>query len=186
VPDRCQPADVLPRLTLVLGGARSGKSRHAERLVEQAADNALYAATAAALDDEMRARIAAHRARRGPCWTTIEEPLALAPLLAAEARPERPILVDCLTLWLSNVMLAGRDVGADIDALLATLPALRGPVVMVANEVGLGIVPENALARAFRDHAGRLNRDVAAAAGRVVFIAAGLPLVLKDAATAGR
>jgi adenosylcobinamide kinase/adenosylcobinamide-phosphate guanylyltransferase len=175
---------MLPRLALVLGGARSGKSRHAETLIEQAASVALYVATAEALDDEMRARVALHRARRGPRWTTIEEPLALAQLLAAEARPARPILVDCLTLWLSNLMQSGMDAGGEIDALLAALPALRGPVVMVANEVGLGIVPENALARAFRDHAGRLNRDIAAAADRVVFIAAGLPLVLKDAAAA--
>jgi adenosylcobinamide kinase/adenosylcobinamide-phosphate guanylyltransferase len=181
MPDRNQPAALLPRLTLVLGGARSGKSRHAEALVEAAAPAGLYIATAEPLDDEMRARIDHHRARRGPRWTTIEEPLALASLLAAEARPTRPILVDCLTLWLANLMQAGRDPGAERETLVATLPNLRGPVVMVANEVGLGIVPENALARAFRDHAGRLNREIAAAADRVVFIAAGLPLVLKDA-----
>jgi adenosylcobinamide kinase / adenosylcobinamide-phosphate guanylyltransferase len=180
VPDRNQSAAMLPRLTLVLGGARSGKSRHAELLVEQAAAHALYVATAEALDDEMRARIAQHRARRGPRWTTIEEPLALAPLIAAAAQPARPILVDCLTLWLANLMQAGRDPGDEIALLLASLPALRGPVVMVANEVGLGIVPESPLGRAFRDHAGRLNRDIAAAADRVVFIAAGLPLVLKE------
>jgi len=179
-------ASLLPRVTLVLGGARSGKSRYAEALVEAAAPEALYVATGEALDDEMRARIAQHRAHRGPRWATIEEPLALAPLLAGAARAARAILVDCLTLWLSNLMLAGREPGAEIEALLAALPALGGPVVMVANEVGLGIVPENALARAFRDHAGRLNRDIAAAADRVVFIAAGLPLVLKDAAAVRR
>lgn len=184
MPDRNQSAAILPRLTLVLGGARSGKSCHAEMLVEQAATRALYVATAEALDDEMRARVAFHRARRGPRWTTIEEPLLLAPLMAAEAQPARPILVDCLTLWLSNLMHAGRDAGEETEALLATLSSLRGPAVMVANEVGLGIVPENALAREFRDHAGRLNRDIAAAADRVVFVAAGLPLVLKDAAAA--
>ncbi|HZT52561.1 MAG TPA: bifunctional adenosylcobinamide kinase/adenosylcobinamide-phosphate guanylyltransferase [Stellaceae bacterium] len=182
MPDDDCLAAPLPRLTLVLGGARSGKSRHAEALVERAAARALYVATAVPLDDEMRERVALHRARRGARWSTIEEPLALPSLLAAEASPARPILVDCLTLWLSNVMHAGRDAGEAIAALLAALPALCGPVVMVANEVGLGIVPENALARAFRDHAGRLNRDVAAAADRVVFIAAGLPLVLKEPA----
>jgi adenosylcobinamide kinase/adenosylcobinamide-phosphate guanylyltransferase len=180
MPDRLGAASALPRLTLVLGGARSGKSRHAEMLIAGAA--AIYIATAEPRDDEMRARIAHHRARRGPRWTTREEPLDLVPVLFAEARPERPILVDCLTLWLSNLMLAGRDVAAESAALIAALARLGGPVVMVANEVGLGIVPDNALARAFRDHAGRLNREIAAAADRVVFIAAGLPLVLKDRA----
>jgi adenosylcobinamide kinase/adenosylcobinamide-phosphate guanylyltransferase len=169
----------LPRVTLVLGGARSGKSRYAESLIEGAAACGCYLATAEARDDEMRQRIADHRARRGPRWTTIEEALALVPALAAAARPDRPVLVECLTLWLSNLMLAGRDVAAETDRLVAALPALAGPVALVANEVGLGIVPENALARAYRDHAGRLNRAVAAAADRVVFIAAGLPLVLK-------
>jgi adenosylcobinamide kinase/adenosylcobinamide-phosphate guanylyltransferase len=169
----------LTRLTLVLGGARSGKSRYAESLIEAAAGEALYLATAEPLDDEMAARIAAHRARRGPRWATREEPLALAAALAATARPERPVLVDCLTLWLANVMRAERDVTAEIDAFLAALPHLAGPAVLVANEVGLGIVPENELARAFRDHAGLLNQRVAACAGRVVFVAAGLPLVLK-------
>ena len=169
----------LPRVTLVLGGARSGKSRHAQSLVEGAAAEALYLATAEPRDDEMKARIAAHRARRGARWTTREEPLALTQALASSARPDRPVLVDCLTLWLSNVMEAGREVEAEIDALVAALPRLAGPVVLVANEVGLGIVPDNALARAFRDHAGRLNQSIAACADRVVFVAAGLPLVLK-------
>ena len=171
----------LPRLTLVLGGARSGKSRHAEALIEASGDAALYVATAEPRDDEMRARIAAHRARRGTRWTTREETLALAVALAEEARPGRAVLVDCLTLFLSNVLLAGRDVVAEIDALIAVLRRIDGPVVLVANEVGLGIVPDNALAREFRDHAGRLNQEIAALADRVVFIAAGLPLVLKDA-----
>ena len=172
----------LPALTLVLGGARSGKSRHAEALIETGAPKSLYLATAEPLDDEMRQRIAAHRARRGPRWTTLEEPLALVPALAAAARPERPVLVDCLTLWLSNLIHAERDVAAEIDALAAALPHLAGPVMLVANEVGLGIVPSTPLARAFRDHAGRLNRDIAACCDRVVFVAAGLPLVLKETA----
>jgi adenosylcobinamide kinase/adenosylcobinamide-phosphate guanylyltransferase len=169
----------LPPLSLVLGGARSGKSRHAEDLIDGAAGSALYLATAEPRDAEMRARIAAHRARRGPHWATIEEPLALAAVLAAEARPNRPILVDCLTLWLSNLVLAERDIAAESERLLATLAQLAGPVVLVANEIGLGIVPDNALARLFRDHAGHLNQQVATLADRVVFMAAGLPLVLK-------
>ena len=170
----------LPRLTLVLGGARSGKSRHAEALVEGAGGAPVYVATAEPLDEEMRLRIAEHRTRRGPRWTTIEEPLALASVLRDFAR--RPVLVDCLTLWLSNVLHAGRDAASEIDALVAALASLAGPVVLVSNEVGLGIVPENKLARLFRDHAGRLNREVAAVAQHVVFLAAGLPLVLKDEA----
>jgi adenosylcobinamide kinase/adenosylcobinamide-phosphate guanylyltransferase len=170
----------LPAATLVLGGARSGKSRYAERLVEAAADSGTYCATAEAGDAEMAARIAAHRARRGAFWRTVEEPLALAAAIAAEARHERPLLVDCLTLWLSNVMLAGRNVDDEVAALAAALRLAAGPVVLVANEVGMGLVPETPLGREFRDAAGRLNQKVAAVADRVVFVAAGLPLVLKD------
>jgi adenosylcobinamide kinase/adenosylcobinamide-phosphate guanylyltransferase len=169
----------LPRLTLVLGGARSGKSRYAEKLIDVAAESGLYLATAEARDDEMRERIRHHRARRGPRWTTIEEPLEIGPHLRREVRASRPILVDCLTLWLANVLEAGREAEPACAALLETAAALDGPVVLVANEVGLGIVPENALARRFRDHAGRLNQAIAARADRVVFIAAGLPLILK-------
>ncbi len=171
---------MLPRLTLVLGGARSGKSRHAEALVEAAAASALYVATAQALDDEMAERIRRHRQRRGARWTTVEEPLDLARGLVMESQEGRPMLVDCLTLWLSNLLLASRDVDAATASLLDALSRLSAPVVLVANEVGLGIVPDNPLARAFRDHAGRLNQAIAAQADRVVFLAAGLPLVLKD------
>jgi len=178
----------IPRLTLVLGGARSGKSRYAEALIAAAgAPSALYVATAEALDAEMAERIRRHRARRaaahGVAWETVEAPLDLVGRLAdlaCDCARGRPILVDCLTLWLSNLMLAGSDVAAETGALVGALPALGGPVVLVANEVGLGIVPENALARAFRDHAGQLNQAVAAIAERVVLLAAGLPLVLKD------
>jgi adenosylcobinamide kinase / adenosylcobinamide-phosphate guanylyltransferase len=170
----------LPRLTLVLGGARSGKSRYGETLVEEAGVRGLYLATAEPRDDEMAERIRHHRARRGERWATIEEPLALADRLVIEAKPDRPILVDCLTLWLANLMEVGRALDAETTALVESLSRLRGPVVFIANEVGLGIVPENALARAFRDEAGRLNQRIAAAADRVVFIAAGLPLILKD------
>jgi adenosylcobinamide kinase/adenosylcobinamide-phosphate guanylyltransferase len=168
----------LPPLTLVLGGARSGKSLYAEQLIGDR--TALYLATAQAFDDEMRERLRLHRSRRGAHWTTVEEPLELAAALRSHDAPGRPVLVDCLTLWLSNLMLADRDVAAACAALAAALPGLAGPVVMVANEVGLGIVPDNALARAFRDHAGRLNQQIAAVADRVVFVAAGLPLTLKE------
>jgi adenosylcobinamide kinase/adenosylcobinamide-phosphate guanylyltransferase len=180
VVDKKMARAALPAATLVLGGARSGKSRYAERLVEAAADSATYCATAEAGDPEMAARVAAHRARRGPFWRTIEEPLRLAAVVAAEARPERPLLVDCLTLWLSNVMLAGLRVDEETGALAAALRLAAGPVVLVANEVGMGLVPETPLGRAFRDAAGWLNQEIAALADRVVFVAAGLPLVLKD------
>src|SRR5262249_37761726 len=153
------------------------KSRFAEELIEGAAQPGLYLATAEPLDDEMCARVAAHRARRGAQWMTIEEPLELVNILLAEET--RPVLIDCLTLWLSNLMGAKRDIGFESARLLSVLPQERTPVVMVANEVGLGIVPDNAIAREFRDHAGRLNQDIARLAQRVVFMAAGLPLALK-------
>jgi adenosylcobinamide kinase/adenosylcobinamide-phosphate guanylyltransferase len=172
-----------PRATLVLGGARSGKSRTAEAIARAqagAGGDLIYVATAEALDDEMRARIAAHRVSRGPDWRTIDVPLDLARAIAAEARPGAAVLVDCLTLWLSNLMHREQDVPAATAGLIAALSGARGPVVLVTNEVGLGIVPDNALARAFRAHAGRMNQAVAAAAGRVVLVAAGLSLTLKD------
>jgi adenosylcobinamide kinase / adenosylcobinamide-phosphate guanylyltransferase len=171
----------LPPVSLVLGGARSGKSDYAEGLVEGAAVGGTYCATAEAGDAEMVRRIAAHRARRGPFWRTVEETLALAPVIAAEALPERPLLIDCLTLWLSNLMLADRSVEDEAEALCAALRLAAGPVVLVANEVGMGLVPETPLGRRFRDAAGRLNQQVAALADRVVFVAAGLPLILKEA-----
>ncbi|MSO80766.1 MAG: bifunctional adenosylcobinamide kinase/adenosylcobinamide-phosphate guanylyltransferase [Alphaproteobacteria bacterium] len=172
----------MPALTLVLGGARSGKSCHAEGLVEAASGaRRVYVATGTAGDGEMAARIAAHRARRGAGWSTVEAPHYLVAAISRAAAPDAAVLVDCLTLWLSNRLLAGADLDAARRGLLEALAAARGPVVCVANEVGLGIVPDNALARAFRDAAGRLNQDVATAADRVVFVAAGLPLVLKPA-----
>ena len=171
----------LPPISLVLGGARSGKSRYAEQLVETAASCGTYCATAEPGDAEMAERIAAHRARRGPFWHTVEAPLALGQAIAAEAAPERPVLVDCLTLWLSNLLLVGRQWGDEADGLRRVLREVAGPVVLVSNEVGMGLVPETPLGRRFRDAAGRLNQDVAALADRVVFVAAGLPLVLKDA-----
>ncbi|MGF1592983.1 MAG: bifunctional adenosylcobinamide kinase/adenosylcobinamide-phosphate guanylyltransferase [Kiloniellaceae bacterium] len=172
-------APELPPVTLVLGGARSGKSTHAERLAEARPGACVYLATATAGDAEMAARIAEHRRRRGGRWRTHEEPLDLAGALEAVAKADAVVVVDCLTLWLSNVMFADLDVENECERLLAALPRLAGPVVFVSNEVGLGIVPDNALARRFRDEAGRLNQAVAAAAQSVVFLAAGLPLVLK-------
>ena len=180
------PKKIMPLVTLALGGARSGKSAYAERLVDAAGDTGggLYIATAEAGDGEMTERIRRHRGRRGDRWTTVEEPLELAGALSRYSAPGRPVLVDCLTLWLSNVMAAGRDIDAEVAALTAALGALAGPVVIVSNEVGLGLVPATPLGRAFRDHAGRLNQAVAEVADRVIFVAAGLPLALKDAGQA--
>lgn len=165
-------------IILVLGGARSGKSRFAESLFCELQGHRLYVATAQAGDQEMRERILEHQARRGAGWRTIEAPLDIATPIA-EAGSEA-VLVDCLTLWLSNLMAAEIDVGQATDGLCRILAKTNGPVVLVSNETGLGIVPDNALAREFRDHAGRLNQAVAAVADRVYFIAAGLPLTLKD------
>lgn len=169
----------LPALTLVLGGARSGKSRHAETLLDRHTGPRTYVATAEIRDGEMRDRVEMHRRRRDPDWKLVEEPLALAEALVAETEKGAAVLVDCLTLWLSNVMLSGRDVIHACDGLEAAIGQCGGPAILVANEVGLGIVPDNRLARDFRDHAGRLNQRLAARADHVVFIAAGLPLVLK-------
>ncbi|MGE3906026.1 MAG: bifunctional adenosylcobinamide kinase/adenosylcobinamide-phosphate guanylyltransferase [Reyranellaceae bacterium] len=174
----------LPPVTLVLGGARAGKSRHAEGMIlASGASQALYIATAEAGDVEMATRIAAHRARRDARWTTVEAPLELGEALAAGAMPDRPVLIDCLTLWLSNLIHAGHDSDEATDRLEEALEALPCAVVMVSNEVGLGIVPDNRLARDFRDLAGRMNQRLAQRADRVVFVAAGLPLLLKDRPT---
>ncbi len=174
----------LPPITLILGGTRSGKSAHAESLITRGIgmhwNDALYIATAQIGDAEMAVRIHNHQARRGANWTTIEEPLALARTLRKEISARRPALVDCLTLWLTNIMLSDHDPYKEEAELIGSLAELAGPVVFVSNEVGLGIVPDNALARAFRDHAGRLNQHIAAAAQRVEFIAAGLPVTLKN------
>ncbi len=170
-----------PDLTLVLGGARAGKSAFAEGLAK-AWDQRVYVATAVVTDDEMAARIAQHRARRDPDWRTVEEPLELPAVVRRESAPRTGLLVDCLTVWLGNLMHHQRDADTACAALLEALAAAPGPVVLVANEVGLGIVPDNALARAFRDHAGRLHQSVARVAGRVFFVAAGIPMTLKGAA----
>ena len=165
-----------PQLTLVLGGVRSGKSRYAEGLVTRLPPPWVYVATAQAFDDEMRARIAEHRERRAAGWRTVEAPLALA--AALQETGDAPVLVDCLTLWLSNLMLGDADLAAAEAALDAALDR-AAPTVLVSNEVGLGIVPDNALARRFRDQAGRLHQNFAARADRVVFMVAGLPLFVK-------
>lgn len=171
-------ADRQASLTLVVGGARSGKSSHAEALIAAYPAPWTYIATAQAFDDEMEERIAHHRARREGRWRTVDAPLDLAQTLSV--MPEgAPVLVDCLTLWLSNIMLADHDVDAETRRLVAVLSAPRGPWVVVANEVGMGIVPENALARRFRDEAGRLNQMVATVADSVTFTVAGMPLAVK-------
>jgi adenosylcobinamide kinase/adenosylcobinamide-phosphate guanylyltransferase len=186
---------------LVIGGARSGKSLHAERLADDwwRADprrQVVYVATAAAGDGEMAARIEHHRARRPAAWGLIEAPLALADTLRAASRPDTLLLVDCLTLWLSNLLFSGAaaaqaEAEAAVDcqllagqqaALLDALTNLPGPVVLVSNEVGWGIVPMGALSRLFVDEQGRLNQRVAAQADRVTLVAAGLPLLLKGRA----
>ena len=164
---------------LILGGARSGKSRFAECLARSRGHDLVYVATGEAHDDEMAQRIARHRTDRGPEWHTVEVPIDLPATIAAASQANTVVLVDCLTLWLSNVMLADRDIAKAAADLLAALALAPGPVFMVTNEVGLGIVPENALARRFRDEAGRLNQLVAAQVPHVAFMAAGLPMWLK-------
>lgn len=169
--------DLFP--TLVLGGARSGKSRYAQTLAEASGLVPLFLATGEAGDGEMDARIARHRAERGAQWLLREEPLHLAAALADAAQPGRIILIDCATLWLSNLMQANADIEAATVALGVALGAAPCPVVIVSNEVGQGIVPENALARRFRDAQGRLNQHLAAQGRRVVLVVAGLPLQIK-------
>lgn len=169
----------LPGLTLVIGGAASGKSAQAEALVRRQGGQRVYIATAQAFDDEMRAKIAAHqRMRAGDGWRTVEAPFDVVGAL--ERLSEREVvLLDCATFWLTNLMLAERDWRPEADRLIAALLACPAPVVVVSNETGQGIVPENALARAFREAQGRLNQQLAEKAGLVMAVMAGLPLVLK-------
>lgn len=166
-------------VTLVLGGARSGKTRFALAQAERRSGDLVMIATAQALDDEMAERIAHHRAERGPRWRTVEEPLGLAAALHA-LRPGETAVVDCLTLWLSNLLLGGHDIAAASGDLLTALDG-RAEIILIANEVGFGIVPENALARRFRDEAGRLNQQIAERADIVVLVVAGVPLTIKGA-----
>jgi len=183
--DNTRSAQLLPGLTLVLGGTRSGKSMHAEALVAAHIEasrqyrRATYIATAEAGDGEMAQRIAEHRARRGDQWHTVEALLALGDAVM-DTTERGPVLIDCLTLWLSNVMHAGLDIDAETARLRDAFEHARSPVVCVSNEVGLGIVPETKLGREFRDAAGRLNQQIAAQADRVDFVAAGLSITLKD------
>jgi len=167
--------------SLILGGARSGKSALAERLARESGRDVVYVATAQARDEEMAARIAHHRAQRPAHWHCVAEPLALSDALRAQTRADRCVLVDCLTLWLSN-LLGDADPDRfmhEREALLQALPDLPGDIIFVSNEVGLGIVPLGELSRRFVDEAGRLHQALGAHCGRAVFVAAGLPLVLK-------
>jgi len=164
--------------TLVLGGARSGKSEYGEKLAENSGKIKVYLATGEARDEEMTDRIALHKDRRGSGWQTIEEPLDVSGVLA-QIKPGSIVLLDCVTLWVSNMMAAGMDVEAEVGKLCEQLGKIECDIVIISNEVGLGIVPENALARQFRDLAGRANQMIATACERVVFIAAGQALIMK-------
>ena len=164
---------------LVLGGARSGKSLYAEDRCSTEPGEKIYLATAQAHDEEMRLRIRQHQERRGSEWQLIEEPLELLAELERNAATDRTILVDCITLWVSNLMLGNRDVATHVAQLGDLVPSVAGNVVFVSNEVGLGIVPDSALGRAFRDEAGLANQILADACTEVVFMTAGLPLWLK-------
>jgi adenosylcobinamide kinase/adenosylcobinamide-phosphate guanylyltransferase len=164
------------RTILVLGGARSGKSRHAQALAEKLAPDRLFVATAQAFDDEMRDRIARHRADRDASWRTIEVPRDLPQAIREHGRADHVVLVDCLTLWLSNLLLADADLAAATDELTAATAMATAPIVFVSNEVGFGIVPDNALARRFRDAAGRLNQRLAAECDATDLVVAGIPL----------
>ena len=179
--------------TLILGGARSGKSAHAEKLADASGKTVIYLATAQAHDDEMAARIDQHRQQRPATWTTVEEPLALGAAMLAHATPESLLLIDCLTVWLSNLLFADGLEFPEIGRIAAPptfiaqrrffLDALKqvpGDVVLVSNEVGMGIIPQGAITRWYVDEAGRLNQTVAAQCERAVWVAAGLPLILKD------
>jgi adenosylcobinamide kinase / adenosylcobinamide-phosphate guanylyltransferase len=167
------------RIVLVLGGARSGKSVFAESLIDISGLTKCYLATGQVLDDEMHRRVDVHKKRRGQEWELAEEPLNLSTALGQVASERKAVLVDCLTLWVSNLMLAERDLAQETDDLVHILETLRGTIVLVSNEVGLGIVPDNAMARAFRDHAGLLHQKVAAVADDVYFVTAGLPQKFK-------
>jgi adenosylcobinamide kinase/adenosylcobinamide-phosphate guanylyltransferase len=179
------PAEFACRKVLVIGGARSGKSRHAQALADGSGLAKLFLATAEGLDDEMRERISRHRADRDEAWRTREEPLELSLALREEAAPGKIVLVDCLTLWLSNLMHAGRKIDREIADLKAAVAALQGPAILVTNEVGLGLAPMTPLGRAFRDWQGRLNAEIADAADVVVAMTAGLPTIVKPAPRPG-
>ncbi len=163
-------------ITLVLGGARSGKSAYAEKIIEDLGGG-IYLATSRVWDAEMAERVQIHQARRNDLWRTIEEPVAIHDIIA---NTDKPMLVDCLTLWLSNLMEMEADIDQETEQLCRALKMAKQDVILVSNEVGLGIVPDNALARKFRDLAGKINQTVAQTADRVIFVAAGLPLTMKE------
>lgn len=176
----------MAQVTFIIGGCRSGKSGLALAKAEAAgAEKRVFIATAVAFDAEMQERVRRHRAERGPAWTTFEVPLALPEALAEHGRPGRVVLVDCLTLWVSNLLLEVEDSAAVEDriaALVRAVAACRGPVILVSNEVGLGVVPESRLGRQFRDLAGIANQSVAACAQEVILTVAGIPVVIKPRA----
>jgi len=167
------------QITFVLGGARSGKSRFAEKLVFETGSHKIYLATSQAFDQEMLDRIEKHQSDRGAGWVTVEEPVDINRVLKSSSEPDNVILLDCLTLWISNLMMAEKDIPSAFSDLCETLTSLEGDVILVSNEVGQGIVPDNAMARAFRDHAGLLHQEIAALADEVYFVTAGLPQKLK-------
>jgi adenosylcobinamide kinase / adenosylcobinamide-phosphate guanylyltransferase len=167
------------KIVLVLGGARSGKSAFAEGLVDASGMSKVYVATGQAFDREMSDRIDVHRARRGTDWDNVEDPFDLSGVLGKVAAPDKAVLIDCLTLWVTNLMMEDRDVLAESNLLTGLLPELSGLIVLVSSEVGMGIVPDNYMARAFRDHAGKLHQQIGAIADEVYFVAAGLPLKMK-------
>jgi len=173
------PERIVPPSLFVIGGARSGKSRYAQQRAEATGLTPVYIATAQAWDEEMRLRIAQHQADRDMSWTTVEAPLLLAEAIATHSAPDRVLLVDCLTLWVSNLLLAEQDIAAVTAGLVEAIARAQGCVMLVSNEVGLGIVPANALARRFRDEAGVVNQRVAACVEEVQFVAAGLNLKMK-------
>jgi adenosylcobinamide kinase/adenosylcobinamide-phosphate guanylyltransferase len=175
---------ILPPFSLVLGGAASGKSDYAERLVSHAKRPLIYIATAQSYDDEMSHKIALHQSRRGANWRTVEAPLDLTPALASATKTEA-VLIDCATMWLSNQLFSDGDLATAQHDLFKAIKGCAAPVVMVSNEVGAGIVPENALARKFRQAQGELNQDIAARADLVVAVMAGLPLALKGQLPSG-
>ena len=169
-------------IRLILGGARSGKSRQAEQLALASGRDVFYIATAQAHDDEMRMRIERHRDQRPVHWQTIEEPLQLAATILAQQAPDRCLLIDCLTLWVTNQLLDGANMQAEREALCAALANARGDIILVSNETGMGVVPMGELSRRFSDEAGWLNQSMAALADQVVLMVAGIPMVIKGPA----
>lgn len=165
--------------TLILGGARSGKSTHGEMLAADTGLNLVYVATGEPSDQEMQDRIMHHRESRGARWNTIEEPVNIAAEIRKNSDKNTAVLVDCLTIWMSNLMFHKKSIQDFTHELIDAIESAHGPVFLVSNEVGQGIVPRNALAREFRDEAGRLNQTLAASLANVVFVIAGLPMVLK-------